>query len=159
MTRQPQPDVVRGRIEQELVDPLGVLGLDLEEVELTPAGRRRILRIAVDSDTGVTLDEVADATREVSRVLDESDVMGEQPYTLEVTSPGTDRPLTLPRHWRRNESRLVRVTTKDGTTLTGRVRGSDDETATLDVDGTERVLALADVATARVQIEFNRKDS
>ena len=77
---------------------------------ITPAGKRRILRIAVDKDGGVTLDEVAEATREVNRVLDESDVMGEQPYTLEVTSRGVDRPLTLPRHWRRNADRLVKVT-------------------------------------------------
>ena len=61
-----------------------------------------MLRVAVDKDGGVTLDDVADATREVNRVLDGSDVMGEQPYTLEVTSRGVDRPLTLPRHWRRN---------------------------------------------------------
>ena len=71
-------------------------------MEITPAGKRRILRIAVDKDGGVTLDDVAEATREISRVLDASDAMGEQPYTLEVTSRGVDRPLTLPRHWRRN---------------------------------------------------------
>ena len=90
------------------------MGLDLEAVELTPAGRRRVLRVAVDKDGGVTLDDVAEATKEVSRLLDASDVMGEQPYTLEVTSPGIDRPLTLPRHWRRNAGRLVKVTTHDG---------------------------------------------
>ena len=92
-------------------------------------------------------------------MLDESDVMGEQPYTLEVTSPGTDRPLTLPRHWRRNQSRLVKVTTKDGASLTGRVRSSDEHSATLDVDGTERIIQLSDVAKARIEIEFNRKES
>ena len=84
--------------------------------------------------------------------------MGESPYTLEVTSPGTDRPLTLPRHWRRNRSRLVKVTTTDGTTFTGRVLTSDEHGATLDVDGTERVLPFEDVAKARIQIEFNRKE-
>ena len=90
-------------------DPLRALDLDVEAVELTPAGKRRVLRVAVDGDDGVTLDDVADATREVSEVLDASDVMGEQPYTLEVTSRGVDRPLTLPRHWRRNADRLVKV--------------------------------------------------
>ena len=95
-------------------DPLRALGLDLEAVDITPAGKRRILRVAVDKDGGVTLDEVAEATREVDRVLDDSDVMGEQPYTLEVTSRGVDRPLTLPRHWRRNADRLVKVTFADG---------------------------------------------
>ena len=148
----------RDRLAEVLTEPLAASGLDVEGIEVTPAGRRRLLRVAVDKDGGVTMDDIADATKEVSRLLDEADVMGEQPYTLEVTSPGTDRPLTLPRHWRRNASRLVKVTTKDGATLTGRVRASDENTATLDVDGSERVLALADVAKARVQIEFNRTE-
>jgi ribosome maturation factor RimP len=154
-----QPDAVRDRIEQELATPLGALGLDVEAVELTPAGKRRILRIAVDGDDGVTLDDVADATRTVSQVLDASDVMGEQPYTLEVTSRGVDRPLTLPRHWRRNTTRLVKVTTTDGDTVTGRIVGSGDDAATLDVEGTQRQVAYADVARALVQVEFNRKSA
>ena len=150
-------DVVRDQIEQELVTPLGALGLDVEAVELTPAGRRRILRIAVDGDDGVTLDDVAGATKKVSEVLDASDVMGEQPYTLEVTSRGVDRPLTLPRHWRRNADRLVKVTLHDGESLTGRVKDSSDEAVTLDVDGTPREIGYDQVAKALVQVEFNRK--
>lgn len=152
-------DQTRDRLAEVLTEPLAANGLDVEAIELTPAGRRRLLRVAVDKDGGVSMDDIADATKEVSRILDDSDVMGEQPYTLEVTSPGTDRPLTLPRHWRRNESRLVKVTTTDGTTLTGRIRTSDEHSATLDVDGTERVVAYDDVAKARVEIEFNRKES
>ncbi|GAB2750673.1 ribosome maturation factor RimP [Nocardioides pakistanensis] len=152
-------DQTRDRLAEVLTEPLAANGLDVEAVELTPAGRRRLLRVAVDKDGGVTMDDIADATKEVSRLLDESDVMGEQPYTLEVTSPGTDRPLTLPRHWRRNQSRLVKVTTTDGSTLSGRIRSSDGESATLDVDGAERVVRFEDVAKARIQIEFNRKES
>jgi ribosome maturation factor RimP len=152
-------DAVRDRIEQELATPLGALGLDVEAVELTPAGKRRVLRIAVDADDGVTLDDVASATKKVSEVLDASDVMGEQPYTLEVTSRGVDRPLTLPRHWRRNTDRLVKVTTTDGDTVTGRILRSDDEAATLDVEGTPREVDYAEVAKALVQVEFNRKSS
>ena len=153
----PHQDATRDRIEAELIDPLKVMEIDVEAVELTPAGKRRVLRVAVDKDGGVTLDDVADATREVSRVLDESDVMGEMPYTLEVTSRGVDRPLTLPRHWRRNADRLVKVTRADGTDVTGRITSSDDAAATLDVDGTPLEVAYADVAKALVQIEFNRK--
>ena len=123
----PHQDATRDRIEAELVDPLRAMGLDVEAVEVTPAGKRRVLRVAVDKDGGVTLDDVADATREVSRVLDESDVMGEMPYTLEVTSRGVDRPLTLPRHWRRNEDRLVKATLTDGSTLTGRILTSSED--------------------------------
>ena len=149
-------DATRDRIEAELTDPLRALGLDIEAVEITPAGKRRILRVAVDQDGGVTLDDVAAATREVSQVLDDSDVMGEQPYTLEVTSRGVDRPLTLPRHWRRNADRLVKVTTNKGEVLTGRIVASDEESAEVDVSGTKRRFVFAEVAKALVQIEFNR---
>jgi ribosome maturation factor RimP len=151
-------DPTRERLVEELTEPLLTLGLDLEAVEVTPAGRRRVLRVAVDKDGGVTMDEVAEATKEVSRLLDSSEAMGEQPYTLEVTSPGIDRPLTHPRHWRRNEGRLVKVVTRDGRTLVGRITGHDDDGATLDVDGANRPVAYADVAKAHIQIEFNRKE-
>jgi ribosome maturation factor RimP len=152
----PVKDLASERLEGELTQPLASLGLDVEAVEITPAGKRRILRVAVDKDGGVTMDDVADATREVNRVLDTSDVMGEQPYTLEVTSRGVDRPLTLPRHWRRNESRLVKVTPHEGGPFTGRIVGSDEDGVTLDVAGKKRRLVYADVKRALVQIEFNR---
>ena len=145
------------RIADALRDQLSALGLDLEAVELTPAGKRRVLRVAVDKDGGVTLDDIADATRAVSGVLDDSDLMGETAYTLEVTSRGVDRPLTEPRHWRRNRDRLVKVSLLDGTQLTGRVTESDDAGATLDVAGSPRRLAYDEVGKALVQIEFNRK--
>jgi ribosome maturation factor RimP len=150
-------DAVRDRIEAELVDPLSALALDVEAVEITPAGKRRIVRIAVDKDGGVTLDDVADATRAVSEVLDTSDALGDQPYTLEVTSRGVDRPLTLPRHWRRNVDRLVKVTLTDSSVLEGRITTSDDGGVTLDVEGGAREIGYDAVAKALVQVEFNRK--
>lgn len=150
-------DATRDRIESELTEPLGEMGLDVEAVEITPAGRRQVLRVAVDKDGGVTLDDVADATRAVSRVLDDSEVMGEQPYTLEVTSRGVDRPLTLPRHWRRNADRLVKATLADGSTVKGRVVEAGEDAVTLDVAGAARELSYADVSKALVQVEFNRK--
>ena len=107
-------DATMERIEAEINGPLADLGLDLEAVELSPAGKRRVLRIAVDQDGGVTLDDIAVATKKVDGVLEESDVMGELPYLLEVTSRGVDSPLTLPRHWRRNADRLVKVTLVEG---------------------------------------------
>lgn len=144
-------------ISAALAAPLAALSLDVEAVEITPAGKRRVLRVAVDKDGGVTVDDVAEATRAINGVLDESEVMGEHPYTLEVTSRGVDRPLTLPRHWRRNRDRLVKVTLADGAAMTGRVEESDDEQVTLDVDGNACEVAFADVKKALVQIEFNRK--
>ena len=149
-------DSLTSRIQNEVTEPLLSLGLDLEAVELTPAGKRRVLRIAVDQDGGVSMDDVAAATKEVNRVLDEGDLMGHLPYTLEVTSRGVDRPLSLPRHWRRNADRLVKVTLTDGSSMTGRIGESGEETVTVEVSGVEKVLAYADVARALVQIEFNR---
>ncbi|TQK70556.1 MULTISPECIES: ribosome maturation factor RimP [unclassified Nocardioides] len=152
------------RIEHVLVAPLAELGLDLEAVELTPAGKRRVLRIAVDTDGGLTLDDVASATKVIDRVLEDdgpdggAKALGELPYTLEVTSRGVDRPLTLPRHWRRNEGRLVKVSLADDATVTGRIGTSDDEGVDLAVDGGERRVAYSEVRKALVQIEFNRKD-
>jgi ribosome maturation factor RimP len=146
----------KDRLAEELTSPIAALGLDLEAVDLSSAGKRRILRVAVDKDGGVTLDDVADATREISRVLDETDLMGQQAYTLEVSSPGTERPLTLPRHWRRNTGRLVKVTFGEGEPLTGRITETDDDGAVLDVNGTERRLEYAEVKKAKIQIEFKK---
>ena len=147
----------RDRLAAELTGPIGLLGLDLEAVDLTSAGKRRVLRVAIDKDGGVTMDDIADATREVSRVLDETDLMGRQAYTLEVSSPGVDRPLTLPRHWRRNTGRLVKVAFAEGEPLTGRIAETDDDGAVLDVEGAERRLEYAEVKKAKVQIEFKKE--
>ncbi|GAA4806703.1 ribosome maturation factor RimP [Nocardioides caeni] len=155
------------RIESVLVGPLAELGLDLEAVELTPAGKRRVLRIALDTDGGLTLDDVAAATKVIDQFLEATgadgaaDVLGQQPYTLEVTSRGVDRPLTLPRHWRRNTGRLVKVvSTADAgerTETVGRIIASDEETVTLDVAGAQTRLPFAEVGKAMVQVEFNRR--
>ncbi len=150
-------DATRERIEAEITGPLAGLGLDVEAVELSSAGRRSVLRIAVDQDGGVTLDDIAAVTKEISALLDDSPVMGEQPYTLEVTSRGVDRPLTLPRHWRRNAGRLVKASLVEGGEVTGRIGESDEEGVTVDVEGEERRVPYADIAKAKVQIEFNRR--
>ena len=131
-------------------------GLDLEQVELLPAGRRRLLRVVVDQEGGVGLDAVAAVSQAVSQALDESDVMGGSPYVLEVTSPGVDRPLTQPRHWQRARSRLVRADLAGGDDLTGRVIEADDEAAVLEVNGERRRVPYSEVSQARIQVEFSR---
>jgi ribosome maturation factor RimP len=133
------------------------LGLDLEDVAVQSAGRRHVLRVVVDRDGGVGLDTVAEVSTAVSAVLDESDAMGGRAYVLEVTSPGVDRPLTQPRHWRRARSRLVQAALADGGTATGRVVEVGDDGVRLDVSGEEQLLAWPDVVSGRVQVEFNRK--
>ena len=101
------------RIADVIQPVVAAAGMDLESVRVTAAGRRRLLRVVVDSDRGVSLDDAAAISRELSAALDTVAVMGDFPYTLEVSSPGVDRPLTDPRHWRRAVGRLVQVTVTD----------------------------------------------
>ncbi|GAA0631986.1 ribosome maturation factor RimP [Sporichthya brevicatena] len=143
------------RIERLIAPVVTAAGLDLESVEVTPAGRRRVLRVVVDRDGGIDLDGVAEVSRAVSDALDASDVMGGQAYVLEVTSPGTDRPLTAPRHWRRAVGRLVKAELTDGTTRTARVLEGGEDGAVL-ADGP---IAYSEVRRARVEVEFGRPEA
>ncbi|MEU5031525.1 ribosome maturation factor RimP [Streptomyces milbemycinicus] len=147
-----------------LLEPLvSARDLDLEEVEVTPAGKRRVLRIVVDSDDGVQLDACAELSRAVSQTLDDTDAMGQHPYVLEVTSPGADRPLTEPRHYRRAAGRLIKARLAEGGELVARITAVDDEGLDVEVPGvkgrrpTARRLAFKEISKARVEIEFNRK--
>lgn len=148
------------RIAGLLAPILEQLDLDLEAVDLVPAGKRRLLRIVVDGDgadgRGPTLDDIAEATKAISVALDSADVTATSPYTLEVSSRGVGRPLELPRHWRRNTDRLVAVTTTDGAQLTGRVASASEDSVVLNIDGEQRDLHYGDVAKAQVQVELNR---
>lgn len=155
-----QSDRLRGLLEP-LVD---AKGLDLEDIELSRAGRRRMLRIVVDSDEGLDLDLCAELSREISDKLDETDVMGEDEYQLEVSSPGADRPLKEHRHYVRAVGRLVKFQLAEGGDLVARILDVDDEGLDLEVPGvkgrkpTARRIAFTEIAKARVEIEFNRKD-
>jgi ribosome maturation factor RimP len=131
-------------------------GVDLEDVQVTPAGKRRLVRVVVDADGGVGLDRVASVSTAVSTALDDSDAMGGSPYVLEVTSPGVDRPLTEQRHWRRARSRLVEARLADDSTVRGRVVDADDAGVVVDVDGADRRLPWPELVSGRVQVEFNR---
>lgn len=131
-------------------------GVDLEDLQVAQQGRRRIVRVVVDADGGVDIDRCADISRALSREFDDSGAMGEAPYTLEVSSRGVSRPLTEPRHWRRNEGRLVKVTPYDGDPVVGRIVSSNDDQVRLDVDGIGRDLPFADIRRAKVQVEFTR---
>jgi ribosome maturation factor RimP len=151
--------VSKQRVRDALLPVVGDAGFDLEDVTVTAAGRRSVVRVIVDRDGGLDLDAVAEISRLVSDVLDADDVTGSAPFTLEVTSPGVDRPLTEPRHWRRNAGRLVQASVVGQGSVTGRVLTADDTAVTLDVDGSERVIGYADLGAGKVQVEFNRADS
>lgn len=140
----------------ELLDPLVTsAGLVLEEVQVQTPGKHRFVTIIVDSETGLNLDQVTEASRTISEVMDGARFMGETPYTLEVTSPGVDRPLTAPRHWRKNVDRLVKVTKNDGEVFKARILSADENRATLDNGSID----YADVKRAIIEVEFNRKES
>ena len=142
---------------QSLLDPvIAALGVDLEDVEVTAAGRRRRVCVVIDRDGGIDLDTVAEVSKAVSDALDGSDVLGDAPYVLEVTSPGVDRPLAQPRHWRRARGRLVACDLRDGSRVDGRILDSDDAAVTLDTAEGAQVVLFADVARARVEVEFTR---
>ncbi len=143
----------------EVIEPVvASAGYDLEGLEVSTVGRRQRIRLLVDKDGGVTLDECAELSRLIEPVLDESPVLDDAAYTLEVSSPGVARPLTLPRHWRRATGRLVAVTLRDGASVTGRVSSAADDAAQLAVGGAVRSVRYADVAKAKVQVEFARAD-
>ena len=153
----------RARLVQLLSPVVESAGLDLEDVTVSPAGRRSVVRVVVDRDGGVPLDDIAEVSRVVSAALDELDAaepgaLGTS-YVLEVSSPGVDRPLTAPRHWRRNAGRLVRATLRERGQVTGRLTSADDGEdggVVLDVDGTEKALPYAELTKGMVQVEFSR---
>lgn len=136
-------------------------GYDLEDLSVTAAGRRSVVRVVVDRDGGVDLDDVADVSRALGDVLDAADEADSSlfgpSYVLEVSSPGVDRPLTAPRHWRRNTGRLVTAHLAGGAQATGRLLSADDAGVVLDVDGTGRELPYSELVRGTVQVEFSRK--
>ena len=150
-----QPGSVdEGRIADVIRPVIASAGMDLESVRVSAAGRRRLLRVVVDSDRGVSLDDAAAISRQLSAALDAEPVMGDFPYTLEVSSPGVDRPLTDPRHWRRSVGRLVQVTAAEAGTVTGRVVAADLDGVTLDIGGDRHRFGYAALGAGAVQVEF-----
>jgi ribosome maturation factor RimP len=151
----------RGRLREVIAPVIEAAGYDLEELAVSRAGRRHLLRITVDTDGGVSLDAVADLSREISAALDRAEETGGDfgtgEYVLEVSSPGVDRPLTEPRHWRRNIGRLVEVAAGERR-ITGRVVAADEAEVTLEVGGQRHGYGYAELGTGRVQVEFGRLD-
>jgi ribosome maturation factor RimP len=147
----------------ELVTPaVSDLGFYLEDVHVATPGSHRIVTCIVDGDASLNLDQVTSVSRVISELLDEAAFMGETPFTLEVTSPGVDRPLTQPRHFAKNISRLLKIIKLDGSEVTGRILSNTDTDVTLTLtvkkETREEVITLADIKRGVVEIEFNRKD-
>ena len=153
---------LKDQISQHISPALQEAGFFLEDINLASPGHHRIVTVIVDGTSSLTLDQVTVASKLVSELLDEAAFMGETPFTLEVTSPGIDRPLTLPRHFAKNHDRLLKVTKSDGVVVIGRVLSNTDSAVTLSVvdkkEEKEVTIALTDIKRAQVEVEFNRKD-
>lgn len=154
---------ITDQIAQLVTPAVQAQGFFLEEVLLVSPGKHRIVTCIVDGQSSLNMDQVTAVSRAISELLDEAAFMGEAPFTLEVTSPGVDRPLTKPRHFAKNVDRLLKVVRTDGEVITGRISGNTETELTLSVtekkELKEVVIALADIKRATVEIEFNRKES
>jgi ribosome maturation factor RimP len=144
---------------ERLIELLGPVinsqGYDLDDLSVTAAGRRSLIRVMVDGDEGIDLDAVAHVSRAIAEVLDSDGDSFAGPYVLEVSSPGVDRPLSESRHWRRAIGRLVTVSV-GVQSITGRVTAADDTSVEFDVAGATQTYALADLGTGKIQVEFSR---
>ena len=139
----------------ELLQPaIEKSGFILEEIKVTPLGKRRLIAVIVDCESrNPNLDEVTVVSRLVSEILDSYSLLGDQPFTLEVTTPGVDRPLVEIRHWKKNIGRLVKITLHDGKNLNGRIESVSDTEVTVD----QTQVKYSEIKRAQVEIEFNRK--
>ncbi len=139
-------------ISAAITPALSDLGFYLEDITITSAGRRSMLTVIVDGDTHLSLDQVTVATKAISEIVENIQSLGQAPFTLEVTSPGLDRPLTKPRHWRKNIDRLVKIVLSDGKEIKGRVKDATEISATVD----EQVVKFSDIKRATLEIEFKQ---
>jgi ribosome maturation factor RimP len=152
---------LKDQISELLTPAVLEAGFYLEDIHIATPGSHRIVTCIVDGDSSLNLDQVTSVSRVISELLDVAPFMGETPFTLEVTSPGVDRPLTLPRHFAKNHDRLLKVIRNDGTEVTGRIASHTDESVTLTVttkkESHEEVVTLVDIKRALVEVEFSRK--
>ncbi|MEY2723391.1 MAG: hypothetical protein RIR93_207 [Actinomycetota bacterium] len=139
-------------ISAVITPALTSLGFYLEDLNITSAGKRSLLTVIVDADRHLSLDEVTVATKAISEIVENIPALGSTPFTLEVTSPGIDRPLTKPRHWRKNINRLVKIILLDGSQITGRIKQAGESAATID----ESVINYLDIKRANLEIEFKQ---
>ena len=137
-------------ISAAITPALEALGFYLEDVTIISAGRRSMLTVIVDSDTHLSLDQVTSATKAIGEIVESVQSLGETPFTLEVTSPGLDHPLTKVRHWQKNINRLVKVVLLDGSEIKGRIKDVNEVSATVD----EKNINYSDIKRATLEIEF-----
>ena len=137
-------------ISAAITPALEALGFYLEDVTIISAGRRSMLTIIVDGDTHLSLDQVTSATKAIGEIVESIQSLGETPFTLEVTSPGLDRPLTKVRHWQKNINRLVKVVLQDGSEVKGRINEVNEANSVVG----EIKVNYSDIKRATLEVEF-----
>lgn len=155
MSSPPRGEII-AQLEPVVAEAISAAGFDLEELDVQQAGRRRLVKVVVDADNGVSLDEISEISHTVSGVLDAHEHVLAGSYTLEVTSPGADRPLTKMRHWRRAKNRLAKVRLTGGTELAVRVGDAEDDGVVVLSGGEIRTLAYREIERAVVDVEFQQ---
>lgn len=141
------------RLTEELSSVISDSQFYLEDVTVRSAGRRLLVQVVIDADGPLDLDEVARLSRQIDLHIEEFGLLDDVAFTLEVTSPGVDRPLTLPRHWRNNIGRKVHVVLSDDSVFEDRIESVSHDSVTFETRG---AMALAEITQGLVQIEFNR---
>ena len=137
-------------ISAAITPALEALGFYLEDVTIASAGRRSMLTVIVDGDTHLSLDQVTSATKAIGEIVESIQSLGETPFTLEVTSPGLDRPLTKVRHWQKNINRLVKVVLLDGSEVKGRINEVNEASSVVG----EKKVNYSDIKRATLEVEF-----
>ncbi|MBA8823353.1 ribosome maturation factor RimP [Saccharopolyspora lacisalsi] len=155
MSNPPRDEIV-ARLEPAVAEAVAAVGFDLEELDIQLAGRRRLVKVVIDADAGVGLDDITTVSRELSKLLDEHEHVLAGSYNLEVTSPGVDRPLTKPRHWKRALHRLVRIRLADGGDLLARAGAAEDGSVVVLAAGEIRRLTYREIEHAVVEVEFQQ---
>jgi ribosome maturation factor RimP len=144
----------------ELLEPYArAEGIELDDLDVRGAGGARIVRVLVDADGGVDVDRIAELARGMSRLLDDADPFAGS-YTLEVGSPGLERSLRRPAHFRKSVGREVTIATSetiDGHTRHhGVIEDADDHTVSVRTDDGVRTIPLDTVEKARTVFRWER---
>lgn len=139
-------------ISAVITPALASIGFYLEDLTITSAGRRSIITVIIDGDSHLSLDQVTVATKAISELIENISNLGDNSFTLEVTSPGLDRPLTKPRHWQKNIDRLVRVIMLDTKEIKGRIKSANNDSVLID----ENNIFFVDIKRATLEVEFKQ---
>ena len=137
-------------ISAVITPAINALGFYIEDITITSAGRRSLITVIVDGDTHLSLDQVTVATKAISEIMETISAVGDNSFTLEVTSPGLDRPLTKVRHWQKNINRLVKVVLQDGSEVKGRINEVNEASSVVG----EIKVNYSDIKRATLEVEF-----